>query len=387
MRSVGADYSGTLIEFHWLIMKRILLSFFILTFVFLFFSVDSYATDVDEGYFDEQIQYILANIPDDVKDLIGNKTEMKSFVDFTFKDIVDVILKIVTGKIESPLKSLVKLTSVIVVIAVSECFIPDDTKTKLIMEVLGKTMCVVSVISPISDAIISAVASVNVSESFMLLLLPVLTSVVSASGNPFTALSFQSISFAAAQIITYIALNVMVPIVGVVLSLDFAGTLMPVYNISGITDFIKKSITVVMSFAATVFVSFMGIKVALSNAADTVANKGIRLVISSAVPVVGGALSEAYNGILGSMLLAKSTLGVLGISIMFLINLPSCIQLLFWIFSLKLSSAVAELFDQKGISQLMKALASSLTLLNVILVFVAVLFIISTALLLVIKAG
>lgn len=372
-------------------MKRIVFVIFLVLIFMMLLSIDSLATDSDNKYIDEQIQYVIENIPDDVRELLEengeNQLGIDSFVNFSFMDIVDIAKQIVTGQIESPLKSLIKLISVVVIIAVTECFVPEDSKTKLLMEIFGKTMCVVSVLSPISTAIASAIASINLSESFMLLLLPVLISIVSVSGNPLTAISFQSISFAGAQVITYVAQNVMVPIVGVVLSLDFAGTLMPVYNLSGITEFIKKAITVVMSFSATVFVSFMGIKGALSNAADTVANKGIRLVISSAVPVVGSALSEAYNGILGSMILAKSTLGVVGICVMFLINLPSCIQMLFWIFSLRFSGAVADLFEQKGISALLKSLASSLTLLNVILIFVAVLFIISTALLLVIRAG
>lgn len=372
-------------------MKKIVFTAFFVIVLVVIFSLNSSAVGSENRYIDEQVQHIIENIPDDVMKLLEDNSEKKigidSFVKFSFSDVVSIVKDIVTGQIESPLKSLIKLISVVVIIAVSECFVPDDSKAKAIMEIFGKTMCVVTVISPISTAIASTVASINVSESFMLLLLPVLTSIVSVSGNPMTAISFQTISFAGAQIITFIAQKIMVPVVGIVLSLDFASTIMPVYNLSGITDFIKKAVTVVMSFSATVFVSFMGIKGALSNAADTVANKGIRLVISSAVPVVGGALSEAYNGILGSMILAKSTLGVLGICVMFLINLPSCIQMLFWIFSLRLSGAVADLFEQKGLSALFRSLASSLTLLNVILVFVAVLFIISTALLLVIRAG
>ena len=55
--------------------------------------------------------------------------------------------------------------------------------------------------------------------------------------------------------------------------------------------------------------------------------------------------------------------------------------------ALKLSAAIGELFNQQGIAELLKALASSITLLNVVLLFNAVLFIISTALILVIKAG
>ena len=86
-------------------------------------------------------------------------------------------------------------------------------------------------------------------------------------------------------------------------------------------------------------------------------------------------------------MLVKSTVGIFGIAAVALINLPSCIQLLFWIFALKLSAAIGELFNQQGIAELLKALASSITLLNVVLLFNAVLFIISTALILVIKAG
>ena len=54
---------------------------------------------------------------------------------------------------------------------------------------------------------------------------------------------------------------------------------------------------------------------------------------------------------------------------------------------MKLSAAVGELFNQQSIAELLRALASSLTLLTVVLLFNAVLFIISTALILVIKAG
>lgn len=373
-----------------MIMKKLLYVLICTVLLLLNLCVCAEAESDTDLYYNE-FKEVYEAIPDDVKKLLNEsglgEFEFESFFEISFRDIWTIILKIMRGQLESPLTALIRLVAVIVIVAVFECFAPDDAKFKLIIEVFAKTICVISVLSPISTAIISSVASIEISESFMLILLPVLTSIVSISGNPSLAISFQTISFAGAQIISSVAANVLVPIVGIVLSLDFAGTVMPVYNLSGITEFIKKSVNVFMSFASAIFVSFIGLKGALSNAVDTVTNKGIKLVISSAVPVVGGALSEAYNGIIGSMVLARSTLGVLGIGVMFLVNLPSCVQLLFWIFALKLSAAISELLEQKGVSALLRALSSSLTLLNVILVFVAVLFIISTALLTVIKAG
>lgn len=330
-------------------------------------------------------------IPDETAELLElldiDTVDFDAIFNVKAEDCVAVAKKLLTGGLESPFKSLVRLIVIITLIAIFESFLPDDAGFRLTVEVVASLLCTLSVIEPLSTAITSAVASISVSETFMLTLIPLLTAIVSLSGNPTLALSFQSIAFAAAQIISGIAESVIVPIVGAVLALDVTASVMPTFSLSGLTDFIKKTITSVLSIGASVFMSFLGIKGVLANAADTVAGKGIKMIISSAVPVVGGALSEAYSGIMGSIVIVRSTVGIIGICIIALINLPSLIQLLFWIFALRFAAASADLFEQKAISAFLRALASSLTLLNVVLLFVAVLFILSTALLISLRTG
>lgn len=361
--------------------------------IFLFFLVTlflfsvssyakSYADDVKEIYdsLDSETQELL-------KDIGADTADFDSMFGVTPKKIWSLTKKLITGNIEAPTRSVVRLIAVIILIAIFECFAPEDTKIKTVVGIVGTLLCIISVISPLSTAISSAVSSIAVGEKLMLALIPVLAAVVTATGNPTLAASFQSIAFAGAQIISGISNGYIVPIVGAVMALDITGSIMPSFKLGGITSLIKKTVTAVLTFVSTLFVSFLGIKGALANAADTVASKGIKLVISSAVPVVGGALSEAYSGIIGSLVLVKSTIGIFGIAAVALINLPSCLQLLFWVFALRFSAAIGELFNQQNIAGLLRALASSLTLLNVVLLFNAVLFIISTALILVIKAG
>lgn len=330
-------------------------------------------------------------IPDETAELLElldiDTLDFDAIFNVKAEDCVAVAKKLLTGGLESPFKSLVRLIVIITLIAIFESFLPDDAGFRLTVEVVASLLCTLSVIEPLSTAITSAVASISVSETFMLTLIPLLTAIVSLSGNPALALSFQSIAFAAAQVISGIAESVIVPIVGAVLALDVTASVMPTFSLSGLTDFIKKTITSVLSIGASVFMSFLGIKGVLANAADTVAGKGIKMIISSAVPVVGGALSEAYSGIMGSIVIVRSTVGIIGICIIALINLPSLIQLLFWIFALRFAAASADLFEQKAISAFLRALASSLTLLNVVLLFVAVLFILSTALLISLRTG
>ena len=193
------------------------------------------------------------------------------------------------------------------------------------------------------------------------------------------------ICFSAAEAISALGKNYVVPIVGAVTALDLTGSLMPSMKLSGITELVKKTVIQTLSFTATLYVSFLGIKGALANAADTVASKGIKLVISSAVPIVGGAVSEAYSGIIGSLVLVRSTVGIFGIIVIAVITVPSMLQLLFWIFALKLGAAAGEVFSLGGVSSLLKALSCAITLLNVVILFGAVLFIISLALLLSLK--
>ncbi len=349
------------------------------------FSVDCTA----EG--NEFAEEVYDSVPEDVQRLFEKmgitSIDFDSVFDVSAQDVFDIIKKLLTGAVESPLVSVVRLIAIILILSLFGSFVPTDSKVKDVMSLAGILFCVISIVQPLLFAVTSAVSSISVAEKFMLVLIPVLTGIVSASGNPSLALSFQSIAFVAAQALSLVASEMLVPVVGIVLSLDIAGSMMPYFSLNSLTDVLKKSITAVMSFSATIFVSFLGLKAGLANTADSLLGRGMKLVISSAVPVVGGALSEAYSGIVGSMLLVKSTVGVFGIGAIALITLPSCIQLLVWIFALKISAGIAEMFEQKPVGSLLKAISSSLVLLNVIIIFIAVLFIISTALILVLKAG
>ncbi len=359
----------------------------------LSFSVNAYAAGESE-YYNGQVessgaQDILSGLDSETKERLGElgieDVDFSSLFDVSFSKIFSFVKKAAEGKLESPLKSLMKLLSVIILIAVCESFMPDDDKMKNVINMAAVLFSVTVIISPLYDAMESAVSSVGVCADFMKSLIPVLVGIVSASGNPSLAVSFQSCAFAAAEVISAFGKNYVVPIVGAVTALDLTGSLMPSMKLSGITELVKKTVIQTLSFTATLYVSFLGIKGALANAADTVASKGIKLVISSAVPIVGGAVSEAYSGIIGSLVLVKSTVGIFGIIVIAVITVPSMLQLLFWIFALKLGAAAGEVFSLGGVSSLLKALSCAITLLNVVILFGAVLLIISLALLLSLK--
>lgn len=361
--------------------------------IMFIFSFNAYAAGENE-YLNNQLEAAgVKELFDSVDGEAGDVLASLGIENISFESLFDIspqkvfssLKDIAEGKADEPVKAVIKIMGIIVMLSVGETFLPDNDKMKSLLNTVGVLLCAAALSVPVYRAIESAVSSVGMCCTFMKTLIPVMAGALIASGNPMTAASFQTWAFAAAQFISSICQSFIIPVVGAVVALDISGAVMPEYRFSSITSFIKKAVISVLSFTATMYVSFLGIKNALSSSADSVAGKGIKLLISSAVPVVGGALSEAYSGIIGSLTLVKSTVGVFGIICVAVITLPSVIQLLFWIFALKLCAAAGEIFIQNEVSGLLSSLSSALTLMNVVLLFNCVLFIISMALLLNLK--
>lgn len=358
---------------------------FMMLLTFCVNATESHRELIDSSGAEELYSFLDDSTKDALNELGIGSVNFDSVFDVSFSKIFSLVKNSVSGAVDSPLKALTKLICIIILICIAQSFVPEGGDYEKIFNVIGVLFSISVIIAPVFQAVEASVSSMGVCGGFMKGLIPVMTGVVSASGNPTLAISFQSAAFGAAQIMSVIGDNYAVPVISGIMALDIAGSLMPGFRLSGITDLIKKTLISVMSFCATLYVSFLGLKGALSNAADTVASKGIKLIISSAVPVVGGAVSEAYSGILGSLILVRSTIGIFGMIAIALIMMPSMIQLIFWIFALKAGAAVSEIFNLGSIASLMKALSSVLTLFNVVLLFNGVLFIISLALIVTIR--
>lgn len=345
--------------------------------------------------FDEQLKAsgadeLLRSIPDETRDLLKemgiDKIDFYKIFNTSPRTVIHSFFDIIAGKSEGPLKAGLKLLGVIIFLSIAESFAPKDDKGKRILLLVSGLFIIASIAVPLSQAITRAAACVEITGKFMVLLIPVLAALIAVSGNPLLAVSYNSLTFAAAQGVTQLTKNFVVPFTGIFMATGIAGTLMPGFKLNAITEMIKKTAVWVLSFAASLFAAALSIKGLMANAADTVASKGVKLALSSLIPVVGGALSDAYASIAGSLSIVKSTVGVFGIIVITLLNAPSLIELLLWVLSLKISSACAELFGLDDAAEMLKTVASAAMLLNVVILFNAVLLIVATALMLAIKA-
>ena len=104
-----------------------------------------------------------------------------------------------------------------------------------------------------------------------------------------------------------------VPLTGLIMMVTLLSSVSDNVNSAKIISLLKKIISIVLGVLSTVFVGLVTIKGALASSADSVSVKGIKLLAGNTIPIVGGAIGDAYTSVLGSLNLIKGTVGAFGI--------------------------------------------------------------------------
>lgn len=143
--------------------------------------------------------------------------------------------------------------------------------------------------------------------------------------------------------------------------------------------FLKSSITWFLGVIITVFVSVLSLEGTLTSNVDGLTAKGIKAATSTLVPVVGKALGESVDTVLGATSLLKNSLGLVGIIIIISICAIPIIKLTILTIGYRIASAISEPLADKKIVSLLDQMGDSFKVLLGIMFFVAVLLIIGLA--------
>ena len=330
------------------------------------------------------------SLPDDVKDTIDSAgidiSNWQSMLSPSPKKIISMFADIARGSFKKPIKDMIIIAGVVVLVGLIKGTAAAENFSEPLNIVIGCAVAI-TVFASSAGVISQGMSAVEVTSDFMLALIPVLAGIITAAGNPTLALTYGSFATAAAQAAAQTAGNIIMPLCGAFSAFGMSASLSPELKLTKLADMIKKLTIGVLSFVAAAFSAVLGLKSLLAGSADTLASKGIKLALNSAVPIVGGALSDAYSSIIGSVSLLKSTVGVFGVIAVVMIDLPVVLQLTARIILLKLLGVLSSSMGDDTTGEVLDTLSSALTVINAAVIFTATLFIISTGIVISVKAG
>ena len=156
--------------------------------------------------------------------------------------------------------------------------------------------------------------------------------------------------------------DVLVPVLYCMIGTAAAGALLEQSRLSLLSKGIGKLLSWGLSAILIVFTAFLSVSNLLAGSADRLAVKVGKTVISGAVPVVGGILSDATEAVAAAALTLRGTLGVLGVfSVLALCLVPllrMAVQYLFY----QLAAFFSGMAGSQSLSKFLEQLSSAFSL-------------------------
>ena len=305
----------------------------------------------------------------------------EDITDMSFSEISELIVGKLTSRLTAPMHMLTVVFLVVVLSAVIK-----NTAGGVLNGTSGELYSMVSVISAVTvtapqlmEVYSDTLTDIELCGSFILVFVPVFSAAALLSGGFTTAGAYHMLMLGASELFVELSDNWLLPVLGTTAALAAAGSVFPDSSLESISSFLKKGVTFAVTAAMTLFTGFVGLKCTICGKADGAAAKTAKMLVSSAVPIVGGAVSDAYATIKGSFEVIGGTVGAAGIIGVVILLLPKILEIFIYRGVMCAGAAAADLFSVKAVSKLLKSFDSGLAIAQCILISYSLMFIISSA--------
>ena len=358
---------------------------------FLFGGINVYAEGTD--IVDDAIEISGANdiaMPDDANVFMDENhisiSEPSGTLAVTPKAVLAYMWKSFKDKLTEPIRLLGGLIAITILASIIEAMgdtMSSQSMTK-IYNIISILICIGIIANPICSCIQNTTSTLIAGGNFMVSYVPVFSSITAAGGSITSAGSYNIIVLAVAEIFTQIAKIFLTPMLGLCLALAVVEAINPTISLSGLTNGIKKIATWGIGFLMTIFVGMLTIQSIVGTSADTVGIKATKFVVSNFVPVIGGAISDAYTTVRGSLGVLRSGVGSFGIIALILTVLPTIMSVLAIQLSVYIGGIISEIFGVKQINAFLKNVSSVLSIALSLLLCFSLMLIISTTIMMLI---
>lgn len=335
-----------------------------------------------EQYKASGVEELSQQLPDTAKDFFSELEISPEDSDWVNKisaeNIFSQIVVFLKEGGRGPLRAAAQMLGMIVLYAVAN--LSDRIAAyKNALSYIFMLIAAAGVLLPMFSLISSVTAAIKGTAAFMTSFVPIYAGILTVGGRGLTASGMSFLLLFAAEGVNLIASFVIVPLMGCYLGMGLVGGIMQGGGAIALGETVKKASTWLFSLALTVFLGLLSIQTAVNASADSAGLRTVKFVLSSLVPVTGGALSESMTTLTSSMKLLRSSVGMYAVLALGITVLPIILELLLWRITLFLVTAVAELFGVKEGADLFKCADHVLSTLLGVILFTASLFIISLA--------
>lgn len=305
----------------------------------------------------------------------------------TFGGVVNYLVGVLTERAVKPLRLLVSLTGIVLLSAIARSAADTAGGMGGVFATVGVLAGAGMTTAAVADCLTEVTALLGAASAFMLVFIPTFAGILAVMGRAAAASAVNTVTLAAAQLFSQLAVNFLVPLCGAVMGLSITGAVHPELRINALGEFIKKVVMWVLTALMTVFISILSLQTFVTNAADGVLIRTAKFAVSSAVPVVGGTIADAVSTVSASLSLLHSGVGTYGMIAAAVIILPMLITVACYKAALCCAEAVSDIFGIRELSALFKSCGSVMSVIIAVIFCFLMMNTVSAAIMLAIGSG
>jgi len=359
-------------------------------FLLLFFSVHSIADTVYSFDYSEEnlvspgdgtLEDLKNRLPEEVESILPEGWETEETPSFRLGDLFGQVLGGLKDNLLPTFGNAAKLLSVLLIAAIfygfRDTLSGDTIKTALELAVVaGSTLAILEIelsVLRMAESYISSVCGV------MNTLLPIMGGVCLSVGASAMAAVTNVEMMAFAAISGNLFSVIVLPLSSMCLALASASNLGST-KLRSLIKSLNWIASTVIALLLMGFAAFLAAQTKLAASADSLRIQGVKFAVSSFIPLVGGALSDALGTLSASFSVIKSSVGAVGIVVVVLMTLPILFNLLLNRFVLFVGKSAADLLGCTRETAFLEDVGSVFTFITAVVSMISVLFVILLAL-------
>ena len=260
-------------------------------------------------------------------------------------------------------------------------------KLEQVFGAVSSLVCILIVSDSLTESINAMLSSVNSINEFMISYIPVFTGVSTASGNAASAAGYYSVMFFVCEIMAYASSKLLMPLISCVTALSFVSAINPGLDLGNAAQSVKSFVTKALGLIMLIFTALMSITGLSGSAADTLGSKTVRFAASSFIPVIGNSVSEAYSAVKSSLSVIRTSVGVIGLIIVFIIVLRPLLLVISMKIAVSLAQTLHSMFSLESSAGILSGINSVLSIAMSIVIAYSLFFITATSVILITASG
>ncbi len=344
-------------------MKKILiLVFIILIFISSSVLADEYTRIEGEDFFNETVEKIST----------GNFS-------ITPENVLDYILNLLFEELSKSSSLIISIFVIALLSGSLNVINIDKSKASNAAYFSCFALMSVAVIKLITVAIGYGTAVINEMSDFVTKLSPILTVLLVSSGYATSASAFYPVFTSSIYLICLIIQKCIIPMIYAGCVIGIANNLSNYVQLNHFSNMLKSLSKWLLTASLTIFSGINAIYGFCAPSLDNLGMKTAKFAVGSIIPVVGNFLSESIETVLSGTKLMKNAVGTAGIVSLLVICIIPCIKVSAIMLTVKITAALIEPLSDKKYADMLNEAANCITMMFSSMLCVAVLFILSIA--------